>query len=69
MGDLRGSPRVAPPFAFHVNLGLPSLAEERLSFLLLLAFYQWHLRAAIHYPGGMVADVRFQGVGTMGLGC
>ena len=35
MGDLRGSSRVAPLFACYVNLGLPSLAEDRLSFSLL----------------------------------
>ena len=39
MGDLLGSPRVAPLFAFHVNLGLPSLAEDRLPLSLFFFFF------------------------------
>ena len=70
MGDLLGSPRVAPLFAFRVKLGLPSLAEDRLPLSLFFFFfcYRGNHSSATHYIGPAAAGVRARGVGTMGMG-
>ena len=57
-----------PLFAVRLNLGLPSLAEDRLPLSLLFFFYRGNLSVAILYIGPVAAGVRARGVGKMGLG-
>ena len=61
-----------PLFAFHVNLGLPSLAGDRLPlslfFFLFFFCYRGDHCSAIHHIGPAAAGVRARGVGTMGMG-
>ena len=71
MGDLLGSPRVAPPFCFSRQFGPPLLGRRSPPPLVILFFffcYRGNHCSAIHYIGPAAAGVRARGVGTMGMG-
>ncbi|XXG47327.1 hypothetical protein AAC387_Pa02g1990 [Persea americana] len=71
MGDLLGSPRVAPPFCFSRQFG-PSLLGRRspppLVILLLFFCYRGNHCSAINNIEPAAAGVLARGVGTMGMG-
>ena len=73
MGDLLGSPRVAPPFCFSLQFGPPLLGRRSPPPLVIQFFFFFCFRgnhcSAIHYIGPTGTGVRARGVGTMGMGC